>query len=371
MLRTLPHPSTRPHRPIRHVVVATLGVGLLLAACGSDDADTTAGTATAVTDAVGTDSAGTDPAGTEVVATEPVETDAPTTVAPTTIAETTTTVPQAHVVAHAMGETEVPGAPTRVVVLDSSFLDASIALGLPPIAATEGVAGSGLPAYLGDAAAGIELVGLTTEPNLEQIAALQPDLILGAKVRHEALYDQLSQIAPTVFSESSGTDWKSQVTLTGDALNRSTDAEALLAEFDERAASVGEEIGAAGKTAVIVRFIPGQNRLYGPTTFSGSVLTQVGFDLGDKGYDPSVGMALISPEQIEMLDSDVIFATNPDAESGGAIVTDRGTVESLWSTLPAVQSGNQFDVLDSTWMTGIGVLGANEILDDLQTFLAS
>ena len=82
MLRTLPHSSTRPHRPIRRVAVVTLAAGLLLAACGSDDADTTAGAATAVT--VGTDSAGTDPAGTEVVATEPVETDAPTTVAPTT-----------------------------------------------------------------------------------------------------------------------------------------------------------------------------------------------------------------------------------------------------------------------------------------------
>ncbi len=122
---------------------------------------------------------------------------------------------------------------------------------------------------------------------------------------------------------------------------------------------------------MIVRFIPGQNRLYGPTTFSGSVLSEVGFDLGDKGYDPSVGMALISAEQIEMLDSDLIFATNPDGESGGAVVTDRGTVESLWSTLPAVQAGNQFDILDSTWMTGIGVLGANKILDDLETFAAS
>ena len=359
MLRSHPH-----IRPIRRAALGVLTVGLVLAACGSDD-DNTAGTTSDATPAA-TETVNTEPASTDVVATEPVVTDAPT-----TIAATTTTAPQPHAVTHAMGTTEVPGAPARVVVLDSSFLDAAIALGLPPIAATEGVAGSGLPAYLGDATTDIELVGLTTEPNLEQIAALQPDLILGAKVRHEALYDQLSQIAPTVFSESSGTDWKSQVTLTGDALNRSAEADALLATFADRAAAVGEEIGAAGKTAVIVRFIPGQNRLYGPATFSGSVLSEVGFDLGDKGYDPSVGMALISAEQIDMLDSDVIFATNPDGESGGAIVTDRGTVQSLWATLPAVQAGNQFDILDSTWMTGIGVLGANEILDDLQTFSAT
>ena len=355
--------------PTRHVRTAVVGLtlaGLLVAACGSDDDADSAAVDTAGATVV----AGSEPPTAEPVSTDAVTTEAPVeSEAPTTEAETTTTVPQPHVVVHAMGETEVPGAPTRVVVLDSSFLDAAIALGVPPIAATEGVSGSGLPAYLGDVTDDIELVGLTTEPNLEQIAALDPDLILGAKVRHEALYPQLSQIAPTVFSETSGSNWKDQVTLTGDALNRSADAEALLADFDERAAAVGESIGAAGQTAVIIRFIPGQIRLYGPTTFSGSVLTQVGFDLGDKGYDPAVGMALISSEQIDMIDTDVIFATNPDAESAGAVVTDRGTVESLWATLPAVQSGNEFDILDSTWMTGIGVIGANAILDDLETFL--
>ena len=118
-----------------------------------------------------------------------------------------------------------------------------------------------------------------------------------------------------------------------------------------------------------MRFLPGQIRLYGPMTFSGSVLTTVGFDLGDKAYDPSFGMAVISAEQIEMIDADVIFATDPDTESGGAYVTDRDAVAALWSGLPAVQEGRQFDILDSTWMTGIGVLGANAILDDLEEWL--
>jgi hypothetical protein len=34
-----------------------------------------------------------------------------------------------------------------------------------------------------------------------------------------------------------------------------------------------------------------------------------------------------------------------------------------------VRGGTQFDVLDSTWMTGIGVIGANAILDDLEAEL--
>ena len=34
-----------------------------------------------------------------------------------------------------------------------------------------------------------------------------------------------------------------------------------------------------------------------------------------------------------------------------------------------MQNGLQFDVLDRTWMTGIGVIGANLNLDDLEAQL--
>lgn len=273
-------------------------------------------------------------------------------------------------VEHAMGSTDVPASPERVVVLDSSMLDSAVALGVTPIGATEGLAGAGLPPYLGEETIDdIELVGLTTTPNLEAIAALQPDLIIGAKVRHEGIYDQLGQIAPTVFSESSGTDWKSQVRLTGEALGKADQAEELLTEFDTRAAEVGETIGAEGRTATIVRFIPGQIRLYGPATFSGSVLDAVGFDLGDQGYDPEYGMAVISAENIDAVDTDVLFATNPAEESDGEVQSDREGLGARWDNLAVVQAGQQFDITDTTWMTGIGVLGANEILDDLERLL--
>jgi iron complex transport system substrate-binding protein len=343
----------RARRLLSLVPVAALA----LVACGGDD-DAGDTTAAPTTSAVVT----TTPEAPTTTGGAPASTEAPT----TTAAATTTAAPAGpHVVQHAMGETEVPGDPQRVVVLDSSFLDASIALGVTPVGATEGTPGAGLPAYLGDVTADIQIAGDTVAPNLELVASLQPDLILAAKVRHEALYDQLSAIAPTVFSESSGQNWTDQVRLTGEALGRTADADGLIADFEHRAADVGTAIGAAGKTATIVRFIPGQTRLYGPTTFSGSVLTAVGFDLGDKGYDPAVGMALISAEQLEMVDADVIFATAFEGEG-----STRPDFEALWANLPAVAGGNQFDIEDSTWMTGIGVIGANKILDDLETWLA-
>jgi iron complex transport system substrate-binding protein len=286
-----------------------------------------------------------------------------------TSAETTTTVSDAsRTVTHAMGETEVPANPQRLVVLDSPFLDAAVALGVMPVGSTEAAAGAGLSPYLLDRLDDdIEIVGLITEPNLEAVAAARPDLILGAKVRHEALYDELSQIAPTVFTESSGTNWRDGLKITADALGKSAEAEDLLADYDARANEIGEKVGASDMTASIVRFLPGETRLYGPNTFSGSVLTDVGFDLGDKGFDANpYSMAQISAEQIGMADADVIFATT---YGGDRAATAFPQAEALWKALPAVSSGNQFDVEDREWMLGIGLIGANLILDDIEDLL--
>lgn len=51
---------------------------------------------------------------------------------------------------------------------------------------------------MGDA----EVVGVEHEVNIEKIAALKPDLIIGSKIRQEKVYDKLTKIAPTVFSET-------------------------------------------------------------------------------------------------------------------------------------------------------------------------
>lgn len=270
-----------------------------------------------------------------------------------------------YVVGHAMGETRVDGPPERVVVIDSPHLDALLALGITPVGATESGAGEGFPGYLSDELTGTESVGQTMEPDIEKIAGLDPDLIIGAKVRHEDLYEQLSGIAPTVFSEGSGTNWQEQATITAEAVDRAEDMDVLLDELEARAQAVGQEVGAGDLSLSIVRFRPDNFRLYGPETFSGSVLTQAGFDLGDREWD-EFSMMELSAENYPDIDGDVIFYTNPGGDPGA---TTMSAVTQLWDELPAVREGNVFDVEDETWMVGIGVIGAGIILDDVERAL--
>lgn len=296
--------------------------------------------------------------------------DTPDTSSPTATAEDTATDDTAEagarVVSHDMGETEVPTNPERVVVLDSPHLDAALSLGVTPVAGVSVFDDGQLPAYLGNRTEGIEVVGSIAEPDLEAVAALEPDLILSATVRHEDIYDQLSQIAPTVFTESSGTDWQRGFELVAEALDRQDEGAQALAEYADRVTQLGEDVDAEGTDAAIVRFLPDETRVYGPDTFSGSVLTDVGFTLPELEYD-EYSMAYISPEQVDVLgSSDAIFATvyGDPGETTQAAVTD------VWGNLPAIQAGCQFDVADDEWMIGIGLIGAEIILDDLEGFLA-
>ena len=124
-----------------------------------------------------------------------------------------------YTVTHAMGEQKFDSVPERIVVLDSPPLDALVALGITPVGAPEIGAGRGFPAYLADKLKTTKPVGFIAEPDIDAIANLAPDLIIGSKVRHEALYDELSAIAPTVFSADTGTNWTEQAELRRDALD--------------------------------------------------------------------------------------------------------------------------------------------------------
>ncbi len=269
--------------------------------------------------------------------------------------------PSTRTVEHAMGTAEVPVDPQRVVVLDTGELDDALALGVKPVGAVRIDVSTDFLSYLGDQTEGIEMVGTISEPNLEKIAALEPDLILSSTVRHEAIYEQLNAIAPTVLAPDLGDTWKENFRLYADALNKADEAEAMLADFEERAAALGEKIG-TGKTLSIVRFLPGQIRLYSDKSFSGVILT----DMGLRVPEAAVGAdtyAELSPEQVTKAEADYLYVSTYGPEED----TDQQTVMGgpLWKTLSAVEAG-QVHRLNDDLMSGIGIQAADQILSQFE-----
>jgi iron complex transport system substrate-binding protein len=266
-----------------------------------------------------------------------------------------------------MGETCVPEHPERVIVLDTGHLDGALSLGVKPIGSVEAFAGAGFPSYLDGMTEGIEVVGTIAEPNLEAILALDPDLILSATIRHEAIYPQLAAIAPTVFTESVGVVWKENLDLFAEALNRHDLLAIRWAEYEARIAAIRRAVPVEEIEVSIIRFVSGENRLMQRGSFIGTVIDDVGFARPESQQSEEF-MLTISQEQIDLIDGDVVFVSYYGDPAQTEMSAFLGSP--LWQTLSAAQNGNVYEVDDDHWFLGIGFLGANRVFDDLLTLLA-
>lgn len=107
---------------------------------------------------------------------------------------------EARIVDHMLGSTEIPSDPQRIVSLGTALeFEVATLLGLED--RIVGVQGFVLSNDYLDFAEDIVDVTPGGEINIEQIAALDPDLIVGHHLALEDIYDELSQIAPTVVME--------------------------------------------------------------------------------------------------------------------------------------------------------------------------
>ncbi|MGH3931380.1 MAG: ABC transporter substrate-binding protein [Pseudonocardiaceae bacterium] len=273
-------------------------------------------------------------------------------------------------VTHVLGSTEIPAEPTRIMALDQTFVDAALALdtavvGFTDIRGSDGVPPPYLAEPMAQLAPAARSVGDLASPSLEQIAALTPDLIFSAKIRHEGIYDKLSRIAPTVFSETTGATWKENLQLLAQAIGKEDLARTRLAEYEQRAGTIGDAIRAAeGKnpTITVIRFSDMQTRLYQRASFSGIVLADTGL-ARPPSQDVDAFAAEFSQERILDADADHIFYTI--AEGDSAPVRDRFTSNPLWSRL----TGEIHEASNDVWLISVGLLGAHALLDDLaETF---
>ncbi|MEU9040279.1 MULTISPECIES: iron-siderophore ABC transporter substrate-binding protein [unclassified Kitasatospora] len=275
-------------------------------------------------------------------------------------------------VRHARGESTVPARAARVVALDTDALDSVVTLGLAPVGATTVSAGAPFPTYLpADRLTGTKAVGAIGQPSLEAIAALRPDLILSNQVRDDKRYDELSKIAPTVLSKTTGPTWKENVRLHAEALGRQVEAEAADTAYRTKLRDLVTALGGPAKAAAtrveMARFLAGApTRLYLNDTFVGSLFKDLG--LGRPANQDKPGFSIeISPEQVDQAAADVIFySAYGDADKSDV---GRVTAGALWKNLDAVRNGRVFQVVDSLWMLGIGYTGVGLILDGIRAGL--
>lgn len=280
--------------------------------------------------------------------------------------------PDIRIIRHAMGITHIIGTPRRIVVLTNEATDSVLALGVKPIGAVQSWAGRGYYEYIQAELTAVPTVGNELQPNLERIMLLQPDLIIGSALRQRQVYEQLSAIAPTVFSETIGAPWKENLRLYAQALNREAEAEAVLTQWQQRIADFRAKMGdRLAQKVSLVRFLPNAVRLYYKGSFPGQVLADVGLDRPATQSKDNFAEE-ISIEQITAMEGDILFyftLANRNRKAGQTMGVERQWLNHpLWQTLEVVQQGKAHAVSDVVWTTGGGIQAANLLLDDLYTY---
>lgn len=277
-------------------------------------------------------------------------------------------------ITHAMGMTPIEGTPKRIVTLYQGATDVAIALGVQPVGAVESWVEKPMYNYLKGDLEGTAIVGEETQPNLEEIAKLKPDLIIASKLRHEKIYDQLSQIAPTV-THDTVFKFKETVKLMGEAMNEEDEANELLANWDNRVVDFKTKISAKlGEEwpieASVLNFRADHARIY-ITGYAGDILDELGFvrstyqqEEMEKG---TVVLKLTDKEGIPSMNADVLFyfLSDPGQESAVQNTYEDWTNHPLWKNLDAVKNDQVYQIDEVAWNMAGGIGSANIMLDQL------
>lgn len=217
-------------------------------------------------------------------------------------------------VRHAQGTVTIPEAPKRVVALGAADVQIAHALG----ASLVGVSSNdyspdkqwlGVDPPLPGSVARLS----ATEPNLERLAALKPDLILitTAQPSYSRDYRTLSKIAPVIsyrkgLLQDSGDDLTRMI---GQALGRGEQADALIARSHrELEAFADQHPELAGKRIAFGQYVAGKTYLVvAPTAPSTVAFARMGLTLPDAIAKLPVqappGVTVVAEENLDLLDN--------------------------------------------------------------------
>ncbi|HLV05564.1 iron-siderophore ABC transporter substrate-binding protein [uncultured Georgenia sp.] len=253
-------------------------------------------------------------------------------------------------VEHAFGSTEIPGSVTDVVTLGWGATEAALALGVVPAgieAQTYAVDENGLLPWVDEA---LEEIGAeptilpagVEEPAYEEIAALDPELILApySGVTEEQ-YELLSEIAPTVVypQEPWTTPWRDVIRIVGTSLGLQDEAEELVADLDttlEETAGAHPEL--QGVTVAAVWDVGGTFYVYKPADARVDFLLDLGLESAPAVEELDTGgetfVYSLSYEQTDQLEADLLVhyaSTEEEVETFLA--------QSYAQAIPAVADG--------------------------------
>jgi iron complex transport system substrate-binding protein len=229
-------------------------------------------------------------------------------------------------VEHKFGTTTIDTVPRRIVTIDVQWTDIMLAMGVEPVGYT-------VDSFMPDSTvpwqqlpSGAKALELTDGVPVEQVLALDPDLVLGSfSIDSEETYKLLSDRVPTIAGspDRQVASWQDMVRTAGKFLNQPDKAAQVIRSVDDEVAGVAAELpGLAGKTFALAQYIVGDSLVVVADEEDGSSVffQQLGMKLDpvvvSEGQKAGQARLTVSTERADLLRADFLsFLINGGDES--------------------------------------------------------
>ena len=273
---------------------------------------------------------------------------------------------QAVTVKDAKGEFTLDKTPSRVVALEYSFVDALAQVGVSPVGVADDNKIDRILPQVREKIDAWQSVGTRSQPSLEVIASLKPDLIIADPSRHTAVFEELKKIAPTVMFDSRHESYQENLETAqkiGDLVGKSAEMKAKINEHNDYIANIAKNLGVQGKKASFGTSREDKFNIQNDNGYVGSFLTTLGFAPTKLNSDQA--FVEINLEQLVMEKPEYLFIAHYRDES----IARKWEAEPLWKAIPAVKANHVYSVDADMWARGRGLEASKIMAKQIEGFV--
>ncbi len=266
----------------------------------------------------------------------------------------------------AKGEFTLDKTPSRVVALEYSFVDALAQVGVSPVGVADDNKVDRILPQVREKIAAWQSVGTRSQPSLEVIASLKPDLIIADPSRHTAVFEELKKIAPTVMFDSRHESYQENLETAqkiGDLVGKSAEMKAKINEHNDYIANIAKNLGVQGKKASFGTSREDKFNIQNDNGYVGSFLTTLGFAPTKLNSDQA--FVEINLEQLVMEKPEYLFIAHYRDES----IARKWEAEPLWKAIPAVKASHVYSVDSDMWARGRGLEASKIMAKQIEGFV--
>ena len=266
----------------------------------------------------------------------------------------------------AKGEFTLDKTPSRVVALEYSFVDALAQVGVSPVGVADDNKVDRILPQVREKIAAWQSVGTRSQPSLEVIASLKPDLIIADPSRHTAVFEELKKIAPTVMFDSRHESYQENLETAqkiGDLVGKSSEMKAKINEHNDYIANIAKNLGVQGKKASFGTSREDKFNIQNDNGYVGSFLTTLGFAPTKLNSDQD--FVEINLEQLVMEKPEYLFIAHYRDES----IARKWEAEPLWKAIPAVKANHVYSVDSDMWARGRGLEASKIMAKQIEGFV--